>query len=45
MALEAYDFSRFQERDGSAAPADEPQIQEQPQRQRNVVELPEQPEQ
>lgn len=45
MALEAYDFSRFQERDGSAAPAAEPKIQEQPQRQSNVVELPEQPEQ
>lgn len=44
MALEAYDFSRFQERDGSAAPAAEPKIQEQPQRQSNVVELPEQPE-
>ncbi len=43
---EAYDFSLFEERMGSAAPILEPKIQEQPeQRPDNVVELPEQPQQ
>lgn len=42
MAQEAFDYLRFQEREGNAAPAVDPQIQEQPRR--NVVEMPERPE-
>lgn len=41
MALEAYDFSLFQERAGNAAPAEEPNVVEQPRRQGGqVVEIP-----
>lgn len=45
MAQEAFDFSRFQELEGNAAPVLDPKIQEQPQRHDNVVAMPGQPEQ
>ncbi len=42
MALEAYDFSLFQERVENTAPALDPKVIEEPSRQGRVVELPQQ---